>query len=117
MQIKEVESSLAIFENLNEKIANSEQRISHTVNIMRGLKEKNDEGIVAIEVLGKKFAENIETTKVATEGMADLSQKSSSISSIVESIRNIAQQTNLLALNAAIETARAGDAGKVYADC
>ena len=43
MQIKEVESSLAIFENLNEKIANSEQRISHTVNIMRGLKEKNDE--------------------------------------------------------------------------
>ncbi|MBQ3601998.1 MAG: hypothetical protein II992_12490 [Lachnospiraceae bacterium] len=115
VQIKEVESSLAIFENLNEKIASSEQRISHTVNIMRGLKEKNDEGIVAIEVLGKKFAENIETTKVATEGMADLSQKSSSISSIVESIRNIAQQTNLLALNAAIEAARAGDAGKGFA--
>ena len=115
VQIKEVESSLAIFGNLNEKIANSEERISQTVDIMKGLKEKNDEGIVAIEVLGKKFAENIETTKIAAEGVADLSHKSSSISGIVESIRSIAQQTNLLALNAAIEAARAGDAGKGFA--
>ena len=115
VQIKEVESSLNIFGNLNEKIANSEERISQTVDIMKGLKEKNDEGIVAIEVLGKKFAENIETTKVAAEGVADLSHKSSSIGGIVESIRSIAQQTNLLALNAAIEAARAGDAGKGFA--
>ena len=115
VQITEVESSLNIFGNLNEKIANSEERISQTVDIMKGLKEKNDEGIVAIEVLGKKFAENIETTKIAAEGVADLSHKSSSISGIVESIRSIAQQTNLLALNAAIEAARAGDAGKGFA--
>lgn len=114
-QIKEVESSLAIFGKLNEKIANSEARISETVKIMKGLKEKNDEGIVAIEILGKKFAENIETTQVAATGVADLSLKSSSIGGIVESIRSIAQQTNLLALNAAIEAARAGDAGKGFA--
>ena len=115
VQIKEVESSLTIFGELNEKIANSEERISQTVQIMKGLKDKNDEGIVAIEVLGKKFAENIETTQVAAAGVADLSQKSSSIGGIVESIRSIAQQTNLLALNAAIEAARAGDAGKGFA--
>lgn len=60
MQIKEVESSLAIFGELNEKIANSEERITQTVEIMKGLKEKNDEGIVAIEILGNKFAENME---------------------------------------------------------
>ena len=65
--------------------------------------------------MGNKFAENIETTKVAATGVADLSQKSSSISGIVESIRSIAEQTNLLALNAAIEAARAGDAGKGFA--
>lgn len=115
VQIKEVESSLAIFGNLNQKIANSEERIRQTVDIMKGLKEKNDEGMVAIEVLGKKFAENIETTQVAAAGVADLSQKSGFIGGIVESIRSIAQQTNLLALNAAIEAARAGDAGKGFA--
>ena len=81
---------------------------------MKGLKDKNDEGIVAIEMLGKKFAENIETTKAAATGVEDLSQKSSSIGGMVESIRSIAQQTNLLALNAAIEAARAGEAGKGF---
>lgn len=115
VQIKEVESSLSIFGKLNEKIANSEERITQMVEIMKGLKDKNDEGIVAIEILGNKFAENIETTKAAADGVADLSQKSSSIGGIVESIRSIAQQTNLLALNAAIEAARAGDAGKGFA--
>lgn len=115
VQIKEVESSLDIFGKLNEKIANSNERINQTVDIMKGLKDKNDEGIVAIEMLGKKFAENIETTKAAATGVEDLSQKSSSIGGIVESIRSIAQQTNLLALNAAIEAARAGEAGKGFA--
>lgn len=115
MQIKEVRSSLDIFGNLNEKIANSEARISQTVEIMKDLKVKNDEGIAAIEVLAKKFDENIESTKVASNGVAELSQKSSSIGGIIESIRSIAKQTNLLALNAAIEAARAGEAGRGFA--
>lgn len=115
IQINEVEGSLAIFGNLNEKIANSEDRIRQTVEIMKELKAKNDEGIAAIEVLGKKFDENIETTKIASDGVAELSHKSSSIGDIIESIRNIAKQTNLLALNAAIEAARAGEAGRGFA--
>ncbi|MDY3829014.1 MAG: methyl-accepting chemotaxis protein [Clostridium sp.] len=63
----------------------------------------------------KTFEQNILTTKVASEGVEDLSHKSSSIGGIIESIREIANQTNLLALNAAIEAARAGEAGKGFA--
>lgn len=114
-QIREVEDSLSIFGELNNSIENSQGRIQQTVEAMDDLKAKNDEGISAISVLYKKFEENIETTKVAADGVAELSKKSSSIGNIIESIREIAQQTNLLALNAAIEAARAGEAGKGFA--
>ncbi|MDE7422859.1 MAG: chemotaxis protein [Lachnospiraceae bacterium] len=115
VQINEAEGSLAVFGKLNEKIISSEERVSQTVETMKELKEKNDEGITAIRELSKKFEENIKTTQVASDGVADLSHKSSSIGGIIESIREIAEQTNLLALNAAIEAARAGEAGKGFA--
>lgn len=114
-QISEVESSLAIFDELNSKIVKSEERVAQTVDTMKALNAKNDEGITAIRMLSQKFEENIKTTKIAASGVAELSRKSSDIGGIIESIREIAQQTNLLALNAAIEAARAGEAGKGFA--
>ena len=44
-----------------------------------------------------------------------LQQDVSSIVSVLDVIRSIAEQTNLLALNAAIEAARAGEAGRGFA--
>lgn len=114
-QIDEVEGSISIFETLDSKISSSEERVNQTVSTMKALKDKNDAGIVAIQNLSKTFEQNILTTKVASEGVEDLSHKSSSIGGIIESIREIANQTNLLALNAAIEAARAGEAGNGFA--
>lgn len=114
-QISEVDDSLGIFHTLDERISSSEASVNQTVENMMSLKSKNDEGISAIGVLSDKFEDNIRSTRTASEGVTELSQKSSSIGGIVESIREIAQQTNLLALNAAIEAARAGEAGKGFA--
>ncbi len=114
-QIQQVKGSLDIFGDLNQKIESSEKQVVQTVETMKRLKGKNDEGIHAIEVLSQKFGENIASTRVASEGVASLVYKSNSIGEIIESISQIAQQTNLLALNAAIEAARAGDAGKGFA--
>lgn len=114
-QINEVNDSIEIFQTLNDKILASDRQVEETVTTMNDLKKKNDEGIASIQKLSKKFDENIKATKEAAEGVATLSQKSSLIAGIVDSINQIAQQTNLLALNAAIEAARAGEAGKGFA--
>lgn len=114
-QIEQVEGSIQIFNDLDGKIGDSETRVLQTVDNVKLLEEKNNEGIASIGELSKKFSENIESTRVASEGMTALAQKSSSIGEIIDSISQIAKQTNLLALNAAIEAARAGEAGKGFA--
>lgn len=114
-QINEVKDSLVIFNELNDKILQSEERVKQTVETIKNLKAKNDEGFSVIHALSEKFDENIKMTQTAADSIEELSHKSSSIGGIIESIREIAQQTNLLALNAAIEAARAGEAGKGFA--
>ena len=79
LQIDQVKGSLEIFNDLNDKIVNSEDRVVQTMENIKQLKEKNDEGINAIRELSKKFEENISSTKTASEGVTLLAQKSSSI--------------------------------------
>lgn len=114
-QLGEVDGSIHIFNDLSDKIVHSEESVDQTVESINRLKEKNDEGAVAIKSLSGQFDENIQATKQARDGVLELSNKSSSISEIIDSINQIAKQTNLLALNAAIEAARAGEAGKGFA--
>lgn len=115
IQSKEVQGSLSIFSELEDRILQSENSVGETVRNMDILQEKNNQGIKSIHQLSEGFEENLRATQQATDEMAALSEKTASIGEIVESINSITSQTNLLALNAAIEAARAGEAGKGFA--
>ncbi len=115
VQTLEVTGSLALFNDLADKLSISEEKVNTTVVHMNTLKENNDTGIASIEELTEKFQENIESTEHASKEIEILSEKSALIGNIIDTISGIAEQTNLLALNAAIEAARAGEAGKGFA--
>ena len=58
---------------------------------------------------------NISQTIAGSAGAVNLlSERASSVRTLVTTVREIAEQTNLLALNAAIEAARAGESGRGF---
>ncbi|GAB3256043.1 methyl-accepting chemotaxis protein [Chitinimonas naiadis] len=75
----------------------------------------SQQGASVIETAAMEMRSIADSAKTSAQLIADLGVKSSSISSIVSTIKDIAEQTNLLALNAAIEAARAGEQGRGFA--
>ena len=73
------------------------------------------DGLKAVESAVRTVNAIAQSVDETTHKVDRLSEASTRIGSIVNSIEAIAKQTNLLALNATIEAARAGEAGKGFA--
>jgi methyl-accepting chemotaxis protein len=86
---------------LNTKLVNMKDNLENT-------KETSESAFNSAQN-GQKLVEHMAFS------VNSLSNKTSQINSIVDTISSIAEQTNLLALNAAIEAARAGDQGRGFA--
>jgi methyl-accepting chemotaxis protein len=88
-------------------------REAHSISVQAGdLSGKGSQIIQNAASEMNKISEAVQSSSAIIE---DLGRQSDQITSIVKTIREIADQTNLLALNAAIEAARAGEQGRGFA--
>lgn len=102
-----------------EELSVSVGQVTEHANATHGLAKKTEqssrEGLEKVEATRHAMIDIGQASEKLAGTMENLGQRSESISSIVQTIHEIAEQTNLLALNAAIEAARAGEQGRGFA--
>lgn len=86
---------------------------AHGISVEAG--SISEEGASVIHNAASEMRKISEAVQSSTAIVEELGRQSDQITSIVNTIRDIADQTNLLALNAAIEAARAGEQGRGFA--
>ena len=110
----------------SSNMASSVEEMTVSINqVSENAKEtsKNAENMMALSTSGAEIVHRTvsemqimaEAVRDSSGTISELGKESEQISSIVQTIKDVADQTNLLALNAAIEAARAGEQGRGFA--
>jgi len=101
--------------NINIKIQSISENSAEAQKIAAKTQEAAVRGSHIVSSTVAEMSDIAQSIENASKDIAQLGDKSRSITSVVAIIREIAEQTNLLALNAAIEAARAGESGRGFA--
>lgn len=102
-------------EQMSGSITTINDNAMHALAADRKSAELASEGVGIIQNASDEMLKISTKVQDAATVIEHVGQQTNEISSIVGTIREVADQTNLLALNAAIEAARAGEAGRGFA--
>ena len=105
------ESLTVIQDNLKTNISNLKEITAAT----KAAAELSNNSRTSINDAVSELHELNDQVSLNNTNIEELANQTSSITSVIELITDIADQTNLLALNAAIEAARAGEHGRGFA--
>ncbi|MBW7900246.1 MAG: methyl-accepting chemotaxis protein [Rhodocyclaceae bacterium] len=102
-----------------EEMTVSIDQVSHNAGEAHGISEEagqtSERGTAIIQNAAVEMRKIADAVQSSSKTIEELGLQTEQITSIVNTIREIADQTNLLALNAAIEAARAGEQGRGFA--
>ncbi|TWD43047.1 methyl-accepting chemotaxis sensory transducer with Pas/Pac sensor [Pseudomonas sp. SJZ131] len=98
-----------------EQHAEDSRSASEAYHISVETRKVAEQGTQVIQQAASEMREIAANIDESSTLIAQLGERSEQITTIVNTIRAIADQTNLLALNAAIEAARAGEQGRGFA--
>nr|WP_324749764.1 methyl-accepting chemotaxis protein [Helicobacter suis] len=106
---------IKIAHDVTSKENSIENKLAMTLNLIKENQQLTSDGSEMVEKTLANIQSVADTMRSSTNLVDNLASQSESISSITQTIKDIAEQTNLLALNAAIEAARAGEHGRGFA--
>jgi methyl-accepting chemotaxis protein len=114
-QAAAVSETVAVVDEVAHTSAQAADRARGVADTARKSEEVGAAGRRIVDEVVQSIGEARRAADAASASIADLSERTQSISEVLVAIGDIADQTNILALNAAIEASRAGEHGRGFA--